>query len=176
MSSTANLRVAALEPAASVGARALRNALGRFATGVTVIATRCGKSRVHGMTVNSFTSLSLEPALILWTLRTASARYATFAHCELFSVNVLAENQLDIARRHARARPGVDASTWHGFRSECPVVEGASAQFVCRSRNVVHQGDHAILIGEIVDYAEFDRGPLLFVAGDYFSGSALTPL
>jgi flavin reductase (DIM6/NTAB) family NADH-FMN oxidoreductase RutF len=176
MSSAANLRVAALEPAAASGTRGLRNALGRFATGVTVIATQCGHGRIHGMTVNSFASLSLDPALILWTLRTASARYATFAHCDLFSVNVLAENQLDIARRHARAGPGVVASTWHGFHSECPVIEGASAQFICRSRNVVHEGDHAILIGEILEFVEFERSPLLFVTGDYFSGSALTRL
>jgi flavin reductase (DIM6/NTAB) family NADH-FMN oxidoreductase RutF len=150
--------------------------LGRFATGVTIIATRCDEGRVHSMTVNSFTSLSLEPALILWTLRAESARYATFAHSRLFSVNVLAEGQVDIARRHARASSGILAARWRGFRSECPVVEGASAQFVCRSRKLVREGDHAILIGEVLDFVDFGRTPLVFVAGDYFSGSTLTRL
>ena len=154
--------------------RALRTALGRFATGVTVIATQCEQRRVHGMTVNSFTSLSLDPALILWTLRTRSARYRTFAHCEYFSVNVLADNQIDVARRHALPANGVAAAAWPAFRATCPVVDGASAQFVCRSRNVVLEGDHAILIGEILDFAESDAKPLLFVAGNYCTASSLT--
>jgi flavin reductase (DIM6/NTAB) family NADH-FMN oxidoreductase RutF len=156
--------------------RALRSALGRFATGVTVVATQCGGELVQSMTVNSFTSLSLDPALILWTLRTGSARYASFAHCELFSVNVLADSQVDIARRHAQPSPGIAAAHWDGFRSGCPVVDGASVQFICRSRNVVPEGDHAILIGEVLDYADFERKPLLFVAGGFFSGAALERL
>jgi flavin reductase (DIM6/NTAB) family NADH-FMN oxidoreductase RutF len=156
--------------------RALRSALGRFATGVTVVATQCGGELVQSMTVNSFTSLSLDPALILWTLRTGSARYASFAHCELFSVNVLAASQVDIARRHAQPSPGIAAAHWDGFRSGCPVVDGASVQFICRSRNVVPEGDHAILIGEVLDYADFERKPLLFVAGGFFSGAALERL
>lgn len=180
MSRAATLRIpptaSAPASAPAEGQRALRSALGRFATGVTIIATRCAESRVHSITVNSFTSLSLDPALILWTLRTQSARYATFAHCALFSVNVLAESQVDIARRHARASSGIMASRWRGFKSECPVLEGASAQFVCRTRNVVQEGDHAILIGEVLDFVDFDREPLLFVAGGYFSGSVLTRL
>lgn len=128
--------------------RALRSALGRFATGVTV---------------NSFTSLSLDPALVLWTLRSGSTRYATFAHCGLFSISVLADNQVEVARCHARPAEGIEARDWRGFRSGCPVVEGAAVQFVCRSRNVMPQGDHAILIGEVVEFADFDRKPLLFV-------------
>jgi flavin reductase (DIM6/NTAB) family NADH-FMN oxidoreductase RutF len=156
---------------------ALRSALGRFPTGVTVISTRAPGGQVHCMTVNSFASLSLDPPLILWALRAHSARFETFAQCELFSVNILSELQLDLARSHAAPTlAGVDANDWDEFLSDCPVVEGAAAHFVCRAGNHVRQGDHAILIGEVVKFAEYDRKPLLFMSGVYFAGSNLKPL
>ena len=84
---------------------ALRSALGRFATGVTIVATESADGHVHCMTVNSFASLSLDPPLVMWTLRSRSARYETYSHCKMFSVSVLAESQIDLARKHARPPP-----------------------------------------------------------------------
>jgi flavin reductase (DIM6/NTAB) family NADH-FMN oxidoreductase RutF len=156
---------------------ALRTALGRFATGVTVICAQTPDSHVHCMTVNSFASLSLDPALILWTLRTGSARYETFSRAGAFSVNVLAESQLDISRKHAKPpTDGFSARNWNGFLGGCPIIEGASAHFVCRRHTEVKKGDHLILIGEVTDFAEYHHAPLLFMGGKYFAGSSLKPL
>ncbi len=157
--------------------KALRSALGRFPTGVTVISTRTPDGHVHCMTVNSFASLSLDPPLILWALRTSSVRYATFANSKFFSVNVLSEVQLELARSHAMpVETGTPHHLWDEYLSDCPVIAGASAHFVCRTGNQVQQGDHSILIGEVVEFAESEHRPLLFMSGGYFAGSKLEPL
>ena len=155
----------------------LRSALGRFATGVTVIAAQTDDNQVHCMTVNSFASLSLDPPLILWTLRTNSARYQTFSKTQAFSVSVLAESQLDLARKHAMPLPeGYSERKWNAFLGGCPIIAGASAHFVCKGHTEVNKGDHVILIGEITEFAEYSHPPLLFMAGKYYRGSSLKAL
>ena len=172
------------EPAAGAGDGAsrpatitplpLRAALGRFPTGVTLIVTECADHRVHAMTVNSFTSLSLDPPLVLWALRASSARFATFAHCKRVSVNVLAEHQVELARACARpGDPGVPTASWDAFLAGCPVVGEASAQFVCEPRDVAHYGDHAVVVAEVTAFVESARKPLVFVGGRYYAGSSL---
>ena len=152
----------------------LRSALGRFATGVTVIAAQTADQHVHCMTVNSFASLSLDPPLILWTLRSRSARYHTFSQTHAFSVSVLAETQIDIARRHAMPPPdGFAHREWKAYLGGCPIVEGASAHFICKGHTEVDKGDHVILIGEITEFAEHKHPPLLFMGGKYYSSSSL---
>lgn len=152
----------------------LRAALGRFATGVTVISAQTPDGHVHCMTVNSFASLSLDPALILWTLRTGSARYEMFSKTKAFSVSVLAETQIDISRKHAKPpADGFSARNWSAFLGGCPIIEGASAHFVCKGHTEVKKGDHVILIGEVTEFAEYNHPPLLFMGGKYYSGSNL---
>lgn len=156
---------------------ALRSALGRFATGVTVISAQTEDDHVHCMTVNSFTSLSLDPPLILWTLRTRSARYKTFSQTEEFSVSVLAETQIDIARKHATPPPdGIAHRGWKAFLKGCPIIEGASAHFICKGHTEVNKGDHVILIGEVTEFAEHNHPPLVFMGGKYYSSSSMKQL
>ena len=153
---------------------ALRSALGRFATGVTVIAAQTPDGQVHCMTVNSFASLSLDPPLILWTLRSNSARYNTFSKTHAFSVSVLAETQIDIARKHAAPPPdGFAHRDWKSYLGGCPFVDGASAHFICKGHTEVNKGDHVILIGEVTEFAEHRHPPLVFMGGKYYSGSSL---
>ena len=153
---------------------ALRSALGRFATGVTVIAAQTPDGQVHCMTVNSFASLSLDPPLILWTLRSNSARYNTFSKTHAFSVSVLAETQIDIARKHAAPPPdGFAHRDWKSYLGGCPIVDGASAHFICKGHTEVNKGDHVILIGEVTEFAEHRHPPLVFMGGKYYSGSSL---
>ena len=153
---------------------ALRAALGRFATGVTIVATEAADGHVHCMTVNSFASLSLDPPLVLWTLRSRSARYETYSHCKTFSVSVLSETQIELARKHAKPPAGgYSERNWKAFMGGCPIIEGAAAHFICKHHSEVTKGDHAVLIGEITEYAEYDHPPLLFMAGKYYSGSSL---
>ncbi len=164
-------------PAAADPRLALRSALGRFATGVTVIAAQTADKHVHCMTVNSFASLSLDPPLILWTLRTQSARYQTFSKTEEFSVSVLAETQIDIARKHAAPPPeGFAHRGWKAYLKGCPIIEGASAHFICKGHTEVNKGDHVILVGEVTEFAEHHYPPLVFMGGKYYSSSSLKPL
>lgn len=156
---------------------ALRSALGRFATGVTVIAAQTPDGHVHCMTVNSFASLSLDPPLILWTLRSRSARYQTFSKTHAFSVSVLAETQIEVARKHALPpADGFAHRDWKAFLGGCPIIEGASAHFICKGHTEIDKGDHVILIGEVTEFAEHQHPPLLFMGGKYYLGSSLQAL
>ena len=149
---------------------ALRSALGRFATGVTVVAAEGADGQVHCITVNSFSSLSLDPALVMWALRTGSTRFDTFTRCETFSVNVLADTQVALARRHAKSPPVLVPV------HDCPVIPGAASQFVCRLTTQVPQGDHVLLVGEILHFAQSEAHPLLFMSGGFHSGKGLKKL
>ena len=150
---------------------ALRSALGRYPTGVTVVAAVGADRHVHCMTVNSFTSLSLDPPLVMWALRTKSARYETLANSAVFSVSVLGEFQIELARQHAMSPPTLFAvDNWDAFLDGCPVIAGAAAHFIYRPSGPMLQGDHTLLVGEVSHFAEGDSKPLLFLSGGYYSG------
>lgn len=153
---------------------ALRSALGRYPTGVTIVSAVGADSHVHCMTVNSFTSLSLDPPLVMWALRAKSTRYETMVNSSIFSVSVLAESQLDLARLHSTSphRPCA-LDSWGAFLEGCPVIAGACAHFVCKSSGQVRQGDHTLLVGEISHFAEGHSEPLLFMSGGYYSGAGV---
>lgn len=153
---------------------ALRSALGRYPTGVTIVSAVGADSHVHCMTVNSFTSLSLDPPLVMWALRANSTRYEAMANSSIFSVSVLAESQIDLAHLHSRSPPRLCAlDSWSAFLEGCPVIAGASAHFVCKSSGQMRQGDHTLLAGEISHFAEGDSKPLLFMSGGYYSGAGV---
>ncbi len=148
--------------------RLLRNALGRFATGVTIITCRDAAGGYVGLTANSFNSLSLTPPLVLWSLRDVSPSMAAFMAAPGFAVNVLAEAQVDLSRRFAsheddRFAEGLWALGEHGS----PVLAGCAAVLECRT--VQHQaaGDHRLFIGEVLACSESAVPPLLFQAGHY---------
>ena len=155
----------------------LRSALGRYPTGVTVVAAEGTDGRVHCMTVNSFTSLSLDPPLVMWALRAGSTRFDMLTQCGTFSVNVLSEGQIALARRHAQSPPALVAvQDWADRVEGCPVIAGATAQFVCRLSAQVPQGDHVLLVGEVQHFAEGEGQPLLFMSGGFYSGKGLKKL
>lgn len=149
-------------------ARDLRRALGQFATGVAVVTTRAGDGRRVGMTANSFSSVSLDPPLVLWSLARQSPSLADFTAASHFGINVLAAGQHDVSRQFATPLPdkfgGVDCvDTIAGV----PLLAGALAHFVCRNRRQYDGGDHLIFIGEVEHYDRFDGEPLVFHAGSY---------
>ncbi len=148
--------------------RQLRNALGRFTTGVTIVTCVDAQGGSVGLTANSFNSLSLEPPLVLWSLRTASPALAAFQDAKRFAVNVLAEAQVDLSRRFASKVEGRFAEgTWALGEHGAPVLAGCVAVFECES--VSHQvaGDHHLFIGRVLACAEAPVPPLLFQAGHY---------
>jgi len=153
---------------AAVDTAHLRRALGMFATGVTIVATRAASGEPVGLTVNSFSSVSLAPPLVLWSLAHKAASYETFAACATFSVSVLAVDQWQLAERFARS--GGDKFAGVAVRdgsAGMPLIEGAAAHFVCRVAARHPGGDHDILIGEVLACDHGDRRPLIYTRGQF---------
>lgn len=148
-----------------------RRACSLFATGVTVVTTAHGPVRL-GLTVNSFASLSLDPPLVLWSLREASGARGVFEQSGRFCVNVLAADQTDIAMRFARKPDGdpFEGVCHDGAEGTCPRLTGTLAHIDCELTEILPQGDHAILIGRVRDLAHRDGAPLLFFAGNLSAG------
>ena len=150
--------------------RKLRSALGSFATGVCVVTTVGPEGRREGLTVNSFSSVSLMPPMVLWCLSRRAASASAFLDAAFFAVNVLAEDQHDLSLRFARAA----ADKYHGIESlvsegigGVPLLEGVAARFECRNQFQNYGGDHIILIGLVERFESWDRAPLLFHCGRY---------
>jgi 4-hydroxyphenylacetate 3-hydroxylase, reductase component len=147
---------------------ALRTALGRFATGVTIISCRTADGSLVGLTANSFSALSLQPALVLWSLRQASPSLPSFMEARHFAVNVLAENQVELSRRFASK---LDDKFADGLWSEgvggAPVLAGCAAVFECEQVSSQAAGDHMLFIGQVLRLSESPVAPLLFQAGHY---------
>ena len=148
----------------------LRNAFGNFGTGVVVIAIRDADIGARGVTINSFSSVSLEPALLSWCLDNNSDMMPAVDQCALFSVNVLAASQMELSNR--LARPGDHAITSDEYKlgnHDTVLLHGALAHFECHVHEKIQVGDHVMFIGAI-DSAHFcaeNRDPLLYFRGGY---------
>ena len=148
--------------------RDLRRALGQFATGVTVVTTLSSDGRRVGLTANSFTSVSLDPPLLLFCLDRAAPSLPAFVDCSHFAVNVLAADQHHLSRQFSTPAEdkfsGVEVDEGPGG---VPLLEGSLAHFTCRHVEHRDAGDHLIFIGEVEAYEAFDHEPLVFHSGFY---------
>lgn len=144
----------------------LRNALGQFPTGVAVVTTPTSLGKHVGMTISSFNSLSLNPALVCWAIANESGSYDAFARCANFRIAVLAEDQQGLAIHFASRGIGkFDRIPTQPFR---PVsLPGVAAQFDCRTYCTVEMGDHLLIVGQVVDFQSFSRMPLVFAQGQF---------
>ena len=143
-----------------------RNALGNFATGVTVITAKSEDGTLAGVTANSFNSVSLDPPLVLWSLDRSSPSLQIMENASHFCVHVLAEGQGDLCMKFAKS--GDDKFTGVEFAEGlggAPVFDGCLAHFECR--NMVHHegGDHVIIVGEVERFETADGDPLIFFRG-----------
>ena len=154
--------------------RRLRDALGRFATGVTVVTARSPGGRREGVTVNSFSAVSLDPPLVLWSLRRNAPSLPGFLASGHFAVNILAADQADAARHFAQPRNDKFEGIAHrpGLGG-CVLIEGALATFECTADRNMDGGDHVIFLGRIERATYRDGSPLVFNAGRY---CAISPL
>jgi len=146
---------------------AFRRALGNFATGVTIITSEANGVKA-GITANSFSSVSLDPPLILWSVKKTSTSWPVFAQSRSFAVNVLASDQAELARQFARS--GVDkfaGVAWERGEKGAPLLAHVAAQFECLRHIEYEGGDHLIVIGEVTYFARHDRRPLLFSQGRF---------
>jgi flavin reductase (DIM6/NTAB) family NADH-FMN oxidoreductase RutF len=157
-----------LDPAAAK-AREFRNALGAYGTGVTIITAAMG-DRIVGLTCNSFASVSLNPAMVLWSLGTNSPNLTLFQEASHFAVNVLGTHQADLAMTFARSGAdkfaGVKVRTGRGG---APVIDGCIAEFECRNEQRHYGGDHVIFLGLVEHFSQGTGEPLLFSRGAFGS-------
>ena len=146
----------------------LRRALGRFATGVTLVTCRDAAGCPVGLTANSFNALSLHPPLVLWSLRVESPSALALMGASNVSVMVLAAGQVALSRHFARPqRDKFDEGHWHDGLGGAPVLEGAVAVFECRRRSHQREGDHVLFIGRVERLSETDLPPLVYQGGHY---------
>lgn len=158
------MNVSVPDPAAQ---RRLRDALGRFATGVCVVTANGSDGQAMGMTINSFASVSLSPPLVLWSVANASARAPGFVAASDFALHVLAAGQQDLSARFSRGGAGFDGiAVRHGL-SGLPILPGCLALFECRTQARHPGGDHTILVGEVMRARHTTGEPLVFFAGSY---------
>ncbi|WP_244196079.1 flavin reductase family protein [Paraburkholderia susongensis] len=146
----------------------LRRTFGRFATGVTVITTRAQDGRSIGLTANSFNTLSLDPALVLWSLGTAQGSSAIFRNSSHFAINILSAEQIELSRRFAS--PVADRFAGVDYVEDglaAPLIKGCAAWLVCRRREHIEFGDHLLFIGEVEVLGTTNVPPLLFHDCDY---------
>ncbi|WP_246504837.1 flavin reductase [Microvirga antarctica] len=147
--------------------RAFRRALGQFATGVTVITTATADGPV-AITANSFSSVSLDPPLVLWSLRKQSRNLPAVQGAPHFAINVLAADQIALSNRFSRSTDDKFGNCdWIPGLGGCPLFAGVAAQFECRHVSAHDGGDHMIFIGHVERYRWFDRASLLFAQGRY---------
>lgn len=148
--------------------RHFRNALARFATGVTVVTTRAPGGKLEGLTANSFSPVSLDPPLVLWSLRRSAPSLASFQQASHFAVNVLAASQLSLSRHFATpSRNKFDGVPFVDGLQGCPLLAEALATFECSTQSYVEGGDHMIFFGRVERAAFRDGEPLIFSAGKY---------
>lgn len=153
---------------ATLDSRELRNVLGRYATGVTIITCLDTQGERIGLTVNSFASLSLAPPLVLWSLRQVSPSLVAFRQARTFAVNVLAESQVELSRRFASQTDDKFAEgQWAPGESGAPVLAGAAAVLECETTLQQDAGDHVLFIGRVLQIADLAVAPLVFQGGHY---------
>ena len=155
---------------------AFREVLGHFATGVTVVTIATPDGPL-GLTANSFSSLSLDPPMVLWAPDKNSSRYQPFVEAEQYAIHILAADQLDLARRFARDGRPTQGLEWMTGETGVPVFAPCLARFECRLAQVFDGGDHSIITGEVLSAAQQDAGaaaatgdgagPLVFALGRY---------
>ena len=148
--------------------RDFRQALGAFATGVTIVTARAGGGEPVGITANSFNSVSLDPPMVLWSLAKNARSLPVFEHADAWNVHVLANDQEALSNRFARAGEDKFAGLeLDAGQTDAPLIPGCSARFQCRSAFRYEGGDHVIFVGEVVGYDRTPRPPLLYVTGGY---------
>jgi flavin reductase (DIM6/NTAB) family NADH-FMN oxidoreductase RutF len=157
-------------PSAEVDTRLLRHAFGTFATGVTVVTTTAPDGQPVGLTANSFTSVSLDPPLVLFCLDRRSANLGVFEQGAGFAIHVLHSHQQDLSGRFVSKTGERFAGTRWEMRPDLqvPVIEGTAARFECRKHAVFDGGDHLIFVGRVQRF-DFhpECEPLLYFQGRY---------
>ena len=149
-------------------AKAFRRALGNFATGVTIISTRAPDGTNVGVTASSFSSLSLDPPLILWSSIKETPSCKVFESASHFAVNILASDQMEMSNHFARQQQDkFDGVEWEEGIGGSPIFPHCAGRFQCETYNKLDGGDHWIFVGRVIAFDDYGRSPLCFHQGSY---------
>lgn len=155
---------------ARINTRELRDAFGAFMTGVTIVTTARDDGMPLGFTANSFSSVSLDPALLLVSIAKTSSNYQAFATTGHFAINILAEAQKDLANIFARPCDDRFANvSWQPGANNNPLIDDVSAWFDCTTHSVIDAGDHALVIGKVEAFHSAGYAGLGYYRGGYFT-------
>lgn len=156
-----------------IDAKAFRRALGNFATGVTIMTAQNAVGEKVGVTANSFNSVSLDPALILWSIDKNSSSFRIFQESTHFAVNILSAAQIELSNKFAKRGEDKFAKVEFDLGdTNTPLFKNCSAAFECEKYNIIEGGDHWIILGKVVKFHDHGRSPLLYHQGAY---SAVLP-
>ena len=151
-----------------IDSREFRDALGSYPTGVAIITTLEASGKPIGMTVNSFSSVSLDPPLVLWSIDKKSAFFDVFMHADHYAVHVLRRDQQQLSHDFSSEDPDHFAEIEYDKGiANLPLLKSCSALFQCEVRSRYDEGDHVILIGRVLDISNFPAESLVFVEGGY---------
>ena len=152
-----------------------RRALGHFMIGVTIVTTVASEGRPRGLTANSFTSVSLEPPLVLVCIAETAASFSEFLTTEHFAISVLAAEQKDTSKLFASGRDDkFEKVAWRMGKRGSPILDSGLAWYECRAYDRILAGDHLILIGRVMSCQHRHGRPLGFFQGGYVSLEAET--
>lgn len=144
----------------------LRKSLGKFSTGVTIVTSIDGDGIPIGMTVNSFSSVSLDPALVLWCIDIKQPSYDAFMVAKGYAVNILSKDQSDLCYKFSsQNHDKFENVNWKKSENGFPLIENSLAWFDCKKWNYYSGGDHQILVGEVTSFNSSDLKPLTFWNG-----------
>lgn len=147
---------------------ALRRAFGTFATGITIVTCLDAGGNPLGFTANSFTSVSLDPALLLICIAKTSTSLGHFRNSETFAVNILSASQIDLSNRFASRKADRFAEVnWTPGQGGAPLIEKSAAWFDCSVHQFVDAGDHIVLIGRVTNFGQTDQPSLIYLKGQY---------
>ena len=153
--------------------REYRNALGQFPTGVAIVTAVADNLQPVGVTINSFNSISMSPALVSWNIDHGAASYDSFTKANSYTVTVLTEYQADLALRFATRGE-------NKFRNidiegnEAPIIPGGCAWFKCDIYRSILLGDHTMLVGRVIEFATNSASPLIFKGGQFLQPAITT--
>jgi flavin reductase (DIM6/NTAB) family NADH-FMN oxidoreductase RutF len=162
------------DPSGSIAPGDFRTALGRFATGITIMST-LQSGVAHAMTASAFTSVSLDPPLVLVCVDKGVRMHDAVLECGYWAVSVLADSDRELAERFARSGRNLlsqfdGVATAAGPKTGCPLIEGALSWLECRTWATYDGGDHTIVVGEVISLSTneaADPGALIYYAGQY---------
>lgn len=160
---------------APINTRELRDAFGAFMTGVTIVTTAHEDGKPLGFTANSFSSVSLDPALLLVSIAKTSSNYQTFSTTGHFAINILAEGQKELSNTFARPSDDRFAKvSWRLSANHNPLIDEVSAWFDCTTHAVIDAGDHALIVGKVEAFHSAGYAGLGYYRGGYFTPATLS--